>query len=235
VRGGGWGGPFIKNETWIDANVFAVPLLADNPDADPADLAEQWIRTRVGIEDAKVADVLRNILEHSPTFILEAFYIGPYAKDRSTPWHPNADWLQDDLLDTEAAWRMIQRLPGEVLDEVIREKSRAVEAISQDRAALQQLIGEDNRATLEPLVNTLSYAESLIEALRDLLAGLIEYRRYQKTKSPAHAEQCKQRLLACQSHWNTHTQRHSSLLGAATAFREARLWDLTDRLIAQVS
>ncbi len=48
VRGGGWGGPFVKNETWIDANVFAVPRLADDPTSDTSELARQWMRNAPG-------------------------------------------------------------------------------------------------------------------------------------------------------------------------------------------
>ncbi len=234
VRGGGWGGPFVKNETWIDANVFAVPQLADDPQIQPGALADRWIRDRLSIDDAEVAAVLREILEQSPAFAAEAFYIGPYAVGRGTPWHPNADWLQDDLLDTEAAWRIVQRMPAEALDQLVREKRSAVERINRSRAALRQLVNDDNHATISPLVDTLTYAESLAEALCDLLWGMVEHRRWQKSKDAAHAEQCRTRLRSAQDHWNQHTQRHGSLPGAATAFREARLWDLTERLLAQV-
>lgn len=235
VRGGGWGGPFIKNETWIDANVFAVPLLAEHPQTDPRKLARQWIHERLQVKDDAVAAVLQQILERSPKFILQAFYIGSYSRGRDVPWHPNADWIQDDLLDAEAAWRIVQRLPDAALDEVIAEKTDAVAQVSADRAALQQLVTEENHAALDPLVNTLLYAESFMAALRDLLAGLIAYRRFQKSSSPELAEQCRQRLLACQSHWNHHTQRYSSLPGAATAFRETHLWDLTQRVLGTVA
>ena len=39
----------------------------------------------------------------------------------------------------QAAWRMIQRLPDESLEEVVAEKQRAVEQITECRAALQNL------------------------------------------------------------------------------------------------
>jgi hypothetical protein len=233
VRGGGWGGPFIKNETWIDANVFAVPRLADDPKVHPRALADEWVRTRLKLE-GDVAAVLRDILEHSPDLIRDALYIGPYAKSRDVPWHPNADWIQDDLVDAESAWRIIKKLPDASLDAVVAEKQSVAERVSADRAALQQRLTDDNRPTIEPLVNTLTYGESLIESLAGLLGGLVAYRRWQKSKADADAEQCRQRLRACQNHWNQHTQRHGSLSGAATAFRESHLWDLTERLLEQL-
>lgn len=233
VRGGGWGGPFVKNEQWIDANVYAVPHLADDPKADTHKLAERWARDRLGLDDESAGHVVR-LMEDSPGFIRQAFYIGPFAASRANPWHPNADWVQDDLLDTHAAWRIIQKLSETQLDELIQEKEAAAEAIGRHRAALQQAIGDRRHRELQPLVNTLLYAESFFEALRDLVSGLVSYRRYQKTGEGALAGVVRQKLFAAQDHWNHHTQRFGSLPGAATAFRENNFWDVTQDIIAKV-
>ncbi len=235
VRGGGWGGPFVKNEAWIDANVFAVPKLAQNPEAEPAALARQWIERRLNIHDEEVVACLMRVLEVSPELVRQAFYIGPYAEAKQDPWHPNADWISDDLLDAEAAWRMVQRLPESRLDEVIREKEQAVEGAARLRAELSHLVNDQNRGTLEPLVNTLVYAESLFEAIRDLMTGLVAYRRHQHARQPSTRELARQKLLASQSHWNHHTQRHGSLPGTATAFREHHFWELTQDMLQRVT
>jgi len=234
VRGGGWGGPFIKNESWIDANVYAVPRLADDPGVDLHTLGKQWAADRLGLDDDDEIAAVASVLEHSPDLVLKAFYLEPLARSRNTAWHPNADWIQDDLVDALAAWRIIQRLPDSALDPVLREKQEAVDAIGQCRADLQRRVNDGNRSRLEPLVHSLLYAESLFEAIRDLLAGLVAYKRYQKTGSQPNAELCRQRLLAAQSHWNHHTQRHGSLSGAATPFRESHFWELTQRLLSEV-
>lgn len=235
VRGGGWGGPFVKNETWIDANVFAVPRLADNPKADPHELGKAWIDERLNISESAIVAKLLETLEASPSISRSLFYIGPFARMKSDQWHPNGDWISDDLVDAQSAWRIIQRLPENQLDAVVAEKEAAVEQISHLRAGLQHLISDRNHATLEPLVNTLIYAESLAESLRDLLSGLVAYRRFQRGKEPQSATATRQKLFAAQSHWNHHTQRHGSLPGAATAFRETHFWDLTQQMLGEVS
>ena len=235
VRGGGWGGPFVQNESWIDANAYAVPRLADQPDAPLNELAEDWIRQRLGVEDAKAVEALRVILEHSPDVILKSFYIDPYARGKVDSWHPNADWIQDDLIDAEAMWRIVQRLPEDSLEDVMRNKSWAVNQVVEDRSALHRAIEDQNASRVDPLVNTLTYAESLLQTIRDLVSGLIYYRRYKQHGEVGDADLCRQRLFAAQSHWNHHTQRHGSLAGAATAFRESNFWDLTQRLLADVT
>src|SRR5690606_20750319 len=103
----------------------------------------------------------------------------------SDPWHPSGDWISDDLLDAQSAWRIIQRLPESQLDAVVAEKEQVVHRLSHLRAGLQHVspshgsgdrapsgggggAGAGGGATLEHLVNTLTYGESLAESLRDL-------------------------------------------------------------------
>ncbi len=231
VRGGGWGGPFVKDETWIDANVVSIPRLADQPSVAADVLANQWIASDMGLVDAAAA-AMRQVLTNSTQNALQAFYFGPYARSLTKPWHPSGDVIQDDLIDAQAAWRVMQRLPESTLEEVVREKQAAAERIGQDRMRLQRAVTPENRRQLDPLVNTLSYGESLFATLRELTDGLVAYRRFQKTGQRGEVEHASQRLLAAQNNWNHHTQRHGSLPGAATAFREARFWELTQQIIA---
>ncbi|MEM6458063.1 MAG: hypothetical protein AAF710_01585 [Planctomycetota bacterium] len=234
VRGGGWGGPFVRDETWIDANVYAAPRLADAPDADPDVVARDWVRRRLGIDDAAVAAVLLGVLRDSPEAARRAFYIGPFAEQKSSPWHPAADWVQDDVLDAASAWRMVQRLDEARLDDVIDEKRAAVATIAKHRHDLQALAADRADPRLDKLVNSLLYTESLFEAMRDLLAGLVAYRRYQKSKTAGDAEATRRQLHEAQSHWNHHTQRHGSAPGTASPFRETRFWDLTQDILAEL-
>ncbi len=235
VRGGGWGGPFVNNETWIDANVYALAKLGADPKMNVKELSRQWVDERLDIPDPAIADCLMTILDHSPQIILQAFYIHAIAAKKNKPWHPNADWIQDDLLDVQAAWRMIQRLPEHQLDEVLHEKQSASEQITADLGSLQHLLSAENQHVIEPLVNSLQYAESFIHTLRDLLTGLVAYRRFLKSRQPASAQIARQKLFDAQAHWNHHTQRHGSLPGAATAFREVHFWELTQKILDELN
>jgi hypothetical protein len=235
VRGGGWGGPFVANEDWIDANVYAVPRLAENPSMPCNQLAEEWVDKRVGVPKTKTKKAICDVLEASVQFILDGFYIGPYASNKADSWHPNADWISDDLVDAEAAWRMILQLSFEKLDQVGVEKNRAVAAVSEVRQALHKQINEANRSRVEPMFNTLMYTESLYSAISDLLQGMVAFRQWRRSKEPTHAEKARHRLLSSQSHWNHHCQRHANLSGTATAFRESGFWDLTQKLLGEMA
>ena len=235
VRGGGWGGPFVSDETWIDANAFAVPVFADQPDADTGRLARQWISDRLEIENGELATGMLDVLGHSPQTVLEGFYIAAFAQDKADPWRPHGGWIADDLLDAHAAWRIVQQVPSSQLDEIAEEKRRAVERITADRVGLHQALGEGNVKAIEPLLNTLEYGEALLRALCELLAGLVEYRRCRDDPSPAAAKRVQRHLLGAQTAWNHHTQRTASLHGAATAFREIGFWELTQQILDELA
>ncbi len=237
VRGGGWGGPFVRDETWIDANVHAAAKLADDPQADPAALARAWVADTLPHALGPATDGLVQILQTSSEMIRKAFYIEAFARHRKKPWYPAADWIQDDLLDVAAAVRMIQSLPDDELDAVVNEKQEAVQrlaAMEQALLAVPATSTEGRSPKLQKLMNTLYYSMSLVETLRDLLAGIIACRRYRLAPTPELANQTRARLLSAQTHWNHHTQRFGQTSGAASPFREQHFWELTQEMLVEI-
>jgi hypothetical protein len=232
VRGGGWRGPYVSSdrEWWIDANVVAVPQLAADPKADTDALAKAWIHDRLGCEDSHAAESILHTLQHSVETVLQTFYVGPYARRRKDPWHPGAHFMQDDLIDAEAAWSIVQQLPEADLDEVIAEKLAAEQRLAEDRNALLRVASKLSKPLSEALPLSLEYAETLTQTLRHLLAGLVAYRRWQRRADAATAQAALRSLRACQSCWVHHTQRVVSH-GTASAFGSDNLWEFTQRIV----
>ncbi|MEM6394009.1 MAG: hypothetical protein AAF797_14675 [Planctomycetota bacterium] len=234
VRGGGWGGPFVGHEEWIDANVWSVPRLVDEPGLDADALAMRWVDERLGVGRKPVASALSAILGESAQLAKQAFYVGAYARSRSDAWHPSADYIQDDVLDVRALWRLIQRLPESQLKSVVEEKQSAADRMSHLRGDLQLAAGDRRQQSVLPLVNSMLYTEAFYEALRDLVIGLVQYRRFSKSADPTHAHESRQRLLSAQAHWNHHTQRYGSMPGTATPFRENEFWEITQDVLTKL-
>jgi hypothetical protein len=233
VRGGGWGGPFVSDETWIDANVVAVPQLASNPQADTRQLARDWITDRLDCRDSAAAAALLSVLEHSPSNVAAMFYVGAYARAKRDPWFPSSHFIQDDLIDAAAGAMIIDGLPESVLDDVIAEKHRAVEQISRDRRAIQQAGSNLVQPPGEMLANSMQYMETLAETLEYMLTALVHYRRYRRRKDPSLARATIEAVSHCQGYWNHH-QRYANFRGTATAFRSDNLWDFTQELLDRV-
>lgn len=235
VRGGGWRGPYIdtEKETWIDANVSAVPQLALNPKSDPADLARRWIADRLELEPGPGADAVFNALIHSPRTALQTFYISPYARLRPDPWYPAANFIQDDQIDAEAAWTIIQRLPENVHDDVVAEKLAAEQQIASDITAIHHANGLIPKPLADTILATLQYSLTLAQVLRGLLAGQVAYRRWLKHPDPQTAQAVEDNLTLAETAWIHHTQRLPKR-GCATPFGSDNLLDFARRVIEQL-
>ena len=235
VRGGGWGGPFVSDPVWIDANAWGVPRLMraffDGSDDPAAGLAGAWARERLGLGEAAAAAV-EETLEASTEMVRLAFY---FRTDHApTPGDPDARpatsrWVSDDLVDVNKLARLIDRLPEERLDGAVAAKAEAAATATALRLRLQEAAaaasGHDAR-TLKPLVSTLIYTESLFRCFHHLTAGLVARRR-QRERPGAGGEDLADRLLqSAVSDWMHHTQRHASAIGTATAFREVGMFEL---------
>ncbi|MDX1564807.1 MAG: hypothetical protein R3236_05335 [Phycisphaeraceae bacterium] len=237
VRGGGWRGPYITtdSETWIDANVTAVAPLAADPTVSAEKLAGDWVHNALGITDPEAVDAIRQILIESPQAILETFYIGPYARQHHIPWYPAAHFIQDDQINAEAAWSIVQQIDEKRLDEIIAEKKSAEQRWSTGRKRLEKLEAGSDERKIRPLIKSLLYGESLVRTLRHLLSGLVAYRRHLRKPADRTLAQAARRSLAeSQRCWVDHTQKSGSR-ETASPFDSEDLWAFTQTLIDQLA
>ena len=234
VRGGGWGGPFASDPSWIDANAWAVPRVVEalfRGEEDPAaGLAAAWATQRLGLGEGAAAAVAE-VLEASPEMVRRAFYFRTdHAPDPADPDARPATsrWVSDDLVDVNKLARLIDRLPEERLDPAVAAKAEAAATATALRLRLQEAAaagGADARR-LKPLVSTLVYTESLLRCFHHLTAGLVARRRHREKPAAATGEAATRLLQAAVSDWMHHTQRHANALGTATAFREVGLFEV---------
>ena len=235
VRGGGWGGPFASDTTWIDANAWAVPRLMRSVfqgDGDAAaGLSLAWATERLGLHGDAAAAVAE-VLAASPEMVRQAFYFrtdhapGP-AEAAARP--ATSRWVSDDLVDVNKLALLVDRLPEELLDAAVAAKAEAAATATRLRLRLSEAAavasGVDARR-LKPLVSTLVYTESLFRCFHHLTAGLVARRRHRESPRPASAEASTKLLQLAASDWLHHTQRHASMPGTATAFREVGLFEV---------
>ena len=235
VRGGGWRGPYVSadREMWIDANVHAVPRIASDPKLNIEELAWSWIQGRLGVTDETAAGGVLQTLRHSTQSVLETFYIGPYARRRHDAWYPSANFIQDDQIDAEAAWAIVQQLSDADLERAVGEKVEAEGRVSADHRALQRVAGHMDKHLSHILPLSMEYAQTLAATLRHLIGGLAAQRRYQRRPDPSSAAATLEAMRHCQSAWTSHTGRAAGH-AAASAFASDNLWDFTQSIIDRV-
>src|SRR5262245_49440938 len=142
VRGGGWHGPYLKNEAWVLLNTFAFARLLWDPDADPWELAREFAVLELGVpvDRTDLLDRFVAIQRLSEEAVLKGRYIGPFiAKGHlkgGSGWTPDGNWsrddqigVADDTLPAQAFWRFMKD-DGTVPD-AIAEKEQALAAWAQ--------------------------------------------------------------------------------------------------------
>ena len=228
VRGGGWGGPFVSDETWIDANAFAAAGLARAPDAEADALRELWLRRLLpdDVGDAPAVAAARERLGDTLTGSAEAcrelFYLGD-----------GYPVLDDDLVDGEALWQAVQRLPAARLDDELAAKTRGAAAVVATRRHLQRALERlPTNPRLQRLMTGAQSVEPFAEFLRDLVGALVAWRRHRD--GVPDAATVSRLVFEAQTHWNHHTQRPAQAPGMPSAFRERGFWELSDRILEDV-
>ena len=221
ARGGGWGGPYLEDDLWIDANVYALSHLAWDPKLDPNVVAEDWACLRFG---PAAAPTIAKILMKSADVVLKAFYIGPYAQERGGAWLPNNLWVRDDVIYGGDRVAELYRLCRDSeFDIALREKAEAeklIDSMIADWRRAQPFVRD--RALANRALNTLLYEKSLVQTLHYYLAGMFYYYRWQEgSKDNAFDRQLAiDNIRRWEESWGAHNSEIAHLPGVATPFRD---------------
>lgn len=182
ARGGGWRGPYLQREDWVDLNVEAFVRLLWDPRADPAQIAREWCVLQRGVApDSPALEHFAEIARLSEEALLAARYIGPFCRaghlKRGSGWTPDGNWSRDDALgageDVHAAREFHAFLAKDgTVAEAIAEKERALAAsreLMRRFDAILALVGDDR--DWRELHNTALWGARWVETVGHHFAG----------------------------------------------------------------
>ncbi len=96
-RGGGWRGPYLKNEFWCDMNAYVISAFANN-----TDLSESEIFCKYAEEEMKLSETdihtWRKLCLLSGDALLKGRYIECYDNSLNEQTMPCANWMRDDCI-----------------------------------------------------------------------------------------------------------------------------------------
>ncbi len=230
-RGGGWGGPYVQREEWIDANVHALAGLYREPGAVVTELATGWVGETFGIAgSAQQTPAVVELLMMSAGVIRKLLYVGVAASAEP--------WLKDDLLDVNAIWTSaMQVLDLGKTEEAIAEKREGHEGAERVRHLFDLAAPAlPNQSQAKALSNSLAYYSSFAGSVVSLFVGFIRFGQWHRggRKDEGVATEARDLLEHAQAHWQHHTQRHALLAGAPSVFQENTLWDRTNECLEQL-
>lgn len=166
-RGGGWYGPYIKNEFWPDLNAFVLAQFAQDPTREEVGIFFDFARNRIGLQCDDVVR-FRRLCILSARAILKGRYCGAFDRLLEESVLPVGNWMRDDRLGGRLELGMIfDRLRGDgLLDEVLQEKSEAV-ALWAEVEALANAIQWPTASVGEFVKVSASYGHRLFQIVRE--------------------------------------------------------------------
>jgi hypothetical protein len=223
--GGGWGGPELKNDRWVRANIDAAIRLARNPSLPAQDLARQWAAKEFG---PKAAPKVAAMLELSRECVRKMMYVEPYAL-RHKGWLPSRNLLRDDLIrgerrvGDEGGLRLIYDEAKSSFAAALREKIEAQALAKRMRKLLEEakadIVAERDERTYQEAHTSLLHLEALSDVMRHYVCGMFLFYRSEETHDASTAAQARTELLQWRAAWNIYNQEISKLPGAATLYR----------------
>lgn len=156
-RGGGWNGPYIKNEFWCDLNAFVICKYAQEPNRNERDLFFEYCTERMGLDNENSERFYEMCLRVSDA-VLHGRYITPYDKSLNESGLPCANWLRDDQIAPLSRLNPIFDYLEEnnLVQEAIDEKELSVRIWNEIRDKFDK-IEIENKALKEFISNSIEY------------------------------------------------------------------------------
>jgi hypothetical protein len=139
-RGGGWHGPYLKNEFWCDLNTSIIAEFFAGPDRSEYEIFEAFCKKKLNLCDEDVA-VFRKICLLSQRAVLKSIYCEKYDSRFKGDRLPAGLWFRDDRLGGIGHLRPVMEVLAENgnLADAIEEKKEAVELWKEIRGIYDSL------------------------------------------------------------------------------------------------
>ncbi|MFI4910169.1 MAG: hypothetical protein ACIAQZ_00735 [Sedimentisphaeraceae bacterium JB056] len=136
-RGGGWYGPYIKNEFWPKLNAYVIVSWFKDTSREELDIFNEYCQTYLGL-DADNTARFRKFVELCDEAMLKGHYCSAFDKNRPLNIIPTNNWTRDDRLGGINQLGPVLRylFENNLLEEALDEKRRSVELWEQ---ALKEL------------------------------------------------------------------------------------------------
>jgi hypothetical protein len=143
-RGGGWEGPYIKDELWCELNDYVLAKFAENPNRGEEEIFDEFATQRLGLKGDDVAK-FRELNLLSAAAVLRG--------NLSFKGKVNLTWARDDFMAAPDLTNFVRK---NLVPEVLAEKAESV-AMWKKIEALSQQISFPDAKTKEFVVVSSTY------------------------------------------------------------------------------
>lgn len=128
TRGGGWNGPYIKNEFWCDINAYIISKYAADLAKSEKEIFLEYAESKMKL-DKENAEKFHDFCLKVPDAVLHGRYITPYDLSLNESLMPCGNWIRDDRIaglqrDLNKVFDYLE--VNNLVDDALREKELAV-------------------------------------------------------------------------------------------------------------
>jgi len=146
-RGGGWYGPYIKNELWPDLNAFVLAQFVQDPSRTEEEIFQDYAQHKIGLQGEDICR-FRKLCLLSTRAILKGRHCAAFDRALKESVLPTALWMRDDRLGGREQLAPVLDYLGErnLFAEALTEKAEAVKLWGEIKSLADEISWPKNSA-----------------------------------------------------------------------------------------
>jgi len=181
-RGGGWNGPYIKNEFWCDINAYIISKYANEPTRTEKDIFIEYANKIMRLDEENAEKFYKLCLK-VPDAVLHGRYITPYDKSLNECLMPSANWLRDDdiggLRQLNDVFEYLE--DNNLVDDAITEKELSVKIWKEIKQMFNEIEIQDE-ILCEFIGNSIEYGLRFFTVIDVCFKIIAKCRKHQNVK-----------------------------------------------------
>lgn len=165
-RGGGWYGPYIKNEFWCDLNAYVIGEYGKHSERTEEEIFLEYAKDKMKLDEEN-ANKFRAFCKKIPEAVLRSRYVEAYDLHLNEEIMPSELWLRDDrmagLRQLNVMFEYLEQ--HGLLDEAMKERDTAIELWKELRDDFKEMEVPDSELR-EFIENSIEYAIRLFSITR---------------------------------------------------------------------
>ncbi len=164
-RGGGWYGPYIKNEFWCDINVWVIAAYANNPKREEKEIFFDYAMNKMGMTYEN-AEKFRELCFMASRALLKGRYVECYDRTLDENCYPCRLWMRDDRLgglkQLDEVYKYLSQ--NDLMEASVLEKKESVLWWKEVKAAFEDIEIPDQELS-DYIETSIDYACGLFEVI----------------------------------------------------------------------
>ena len=177
-RGGGWFGPYIKNEFWCDLNTYVIAKYANNPQLSEKEIFTEFAMRKMGMDNEN-ADKFHALCLKSADAVLHGRYIEAYDKSLNESLMPSL-WMRDDstggLRQLGTVFDYLEQ--NGLVAEALKEKEYALN-LWKEIGVMFEVTDMPDKELKEFIANSIEYAVRLFSIVDISFKIFSKYRKHE--------------------------------------------------------